>query len=81
MRAASTPQGVSVNYSLALGFVFLFGTLAYVGYQARLREDKKMQRYKLVYTVLPPHLAATKDAIFEVGGGTYAGGKYKQSPL
>lgn len=29
------------------------------------------------YTVLPSHLAVTKDAIFEAGGGTYAGGKYK----
>jgi hypothetical protein len=46
--------------------------LAYVGYQAKLREDKSVpdtQRYKLVYIVLPSNLAATKDAIFEAGGG------------
>ncbi|KAK6596668.1 hypothetical protein H4I96_09320 [Botrytis cinerea] len=33
-------------------------------------------RYKLVYRVLPSHLSATKDAIFAVGGGVYADGKY-----
>ncbi|THV48532.1 hypothetical protein BGAL_0242g00040 [Botrytis galanthina] len=33
-------------------------------------------RYKLVYRVLPSHLSATKDAIFAVGGGVYANGKY-----
>ncbi|TGO47559.1 hypothetical protein BCON_0272g00020 [Botryotinia convoluta] len=33
-------------------------------------------RYKLVYRVLQSHLSATKDAIFAVGGGVYADGKY-----
>ena len=50
-------------------------------YQDKVRDDNNVpdaQRYKLVYTVLPSHLAATKDAIFEAGGGTYASGKYKQ---
>jgi hypothetical protein len=36
------------------------------------------QCYKLVYTVLLSYLDVTKDAIFEAGGDTYAGGKYKQ---
>jgi hypothetical protein len=35
-------------------------------------------RYKLVYTVLPSYLQATKDAIFAAGGGIYADGKYIQ---
>jgi hypothetical protein len=34
------------------------------------------QAYKLVYTVPFTHLAATKTAIFEAGGGVYAQGKY-----
>jgi hypothetical protein len=33
-------------------------------------------RYKLVYTVLPSHLQATKDAVFAAGGGSYEDGKY-----
>jgi len=33
-------------------------------------------RYKLIYTVLPSHLEATKDAIFAAGGGSYTNGKY-----
>jgi len=36
-------------------------------------------RYKLVYTVLPSDLQATKDAIFAVGGGAYPNGKYVQT--
>lgn len=35
-------------------------------------------RYRLVYTVPPTHLQATKDAIFAAGGGVYGGGKYIQ---
>ena len=38
----------------------------------------KENRYKLVYTVIPSHLEATKDAIFAAGGGIYANGKYVQ---
>jgi hypothetical protein len=33
-------------------------------------------KYKLVYTVIPSYLQATKDAIFAAGGGVYAEGKY-----
>lgn len=35
-------------------------------------------RYKLVFTVPHPHLAACKEAVFAAGGGTYAGGKYSR---
>ena len=33
-------------------------------------------RYKLVYTVPPAYLQATKDAVFAAGGGSYENGKY-----
>jgi hypothetical protein len=32
--------------------------------------------YKIIYTIPPSHLAATKSAIFSAGGGTYAEEKY-----
>jgi len=34
--------------------------------------------YKIIYTVPPSHLAATKSAIFNAGGGSYAEGKLHQ---
>lgn len=34
------------------------------------------QNYKLIYTVPPNNLSATKEAIFAVGGGQYPDGKY-----
>jgi len=37
-----------------------------------------LPRYKLVFTVVHPHLAACKEAIFAVGAGTYPGGKYSK---
>lgn len=37
-----------------------------------------IDRYKLVYTVLPTYLQVTKDAIFAAGGGVYAEGRYIQ---
>ena len=40
--------------------------------------DFSQDRYKLVYTILPAHLQATKDAVFAAGGGVYAEGKYIQ---
>jgi hypothetical protein len=51
MRAASTPQGVNITLSIALGSILLFGTLANVGYQGKLHEDINVpdtQRYKPV---------------------------------
>ncbi|KAI9846913.1 MAG: hypothetical protein M1837_003525 [Sclerophora amabilis] len=35
-------------------------------------------RFKLIFTTPHPQLEAIKQAIFEVGAGTYPGGKYSQ---
>lgn len=35
-------------------------------------------RYKLIFTVPHPSLAACKEAVFAVGAGTYPGGKYSR---
>jgi hypothetical protein len=73
MEAALSPQGVTL--------LFCSGVLALLTYQAISPADKHVsdtqQHYKLVYSVLPTHLDVTKNAIFQAGGGTYAGGKYK----
>lgn len=36
-------------------------------------------RYKLIFTVPHPSLAACKEAVFSVGAGTYPGGKYSRT--
>jgi hypothetical protein len=38
-------------------------------------------QYKLVWSVLPEFLAATKAAVFAAGAGTWEGGKYVQVSL
>lgn len=35
-------------------------------------------RYKLIFTVPHPSLAACKEAVFSVGAGTYPGGRYSR---
>lgn len=40
-------------------------------------QSNKLSIYKLIYTVPPSHLAATKQAIFAAGGGTYDNGRYQ----
>ena len=37
--------------------------------------------YKLTYTVPTPSLPATKAAVFAAGGGTCAGGQYRECLL
>lgn len=37
-----------------------------------------LPRYKLIFTVPHPSLAACKEAVFAVGAGTYPGGKYSR---
>ena len=80
MVVAPISQTLHINLISGLASVFVLGTLAYLSYTKVQQGDLIVDRrqYKLVYYVLPSHLDVTKDAIFEVGGGTYEGGMYKK---